>query len=192
MLRITRVLLASVLFYSSLAHAADPAPESGAASKSKASDNGGYGAPELKVTQLAGSMGVLFGSQGGWIHRNHFVLGGAGCGLVNDVSLQRGGEKQLSLGYGGVRPGFILGERDDLIHVNGGVILGAAGVGVGDESVITYVIEPDVGADVQALSWMRIGISGGYRFMFPASEGNLTFAQLSGLAVGMNVKLGSF
>jgi hypothetical protein len=177
------------LFVPSFAYAA----ESDDAAKTTDSGNGGYGAPELKITHLAGSPALLMGSQGGWIAKHHFTLGGGGYGLVSDVT-SKGVEKPISLGYGGLRLGFILGEKDDRFHFGAAALFGAAGMGVGDTSTTAWVMEPEVNADVSAVRWLRVGVSAGYRFMMASSnnDANLTFAQMSGFSAGIQFKFGSF
>jgi hypothetical protein len=177
------------LFVPSFAYAA----ESDDAAKTTDSGNGGYGAPELKITQLAGSPALLMGSQGGWIAKHHFTLGGGGYGLVSDVT-SKGVEKQISLGYGGLRLGFILGEKDDRFHFGGAALFGAGAMSVGDADTTAWIIEPEVNADVSALKWLRVGVSAGYRFAVPSSnnDASLTFAQMSGFSAGIQFKFGSF
>jgi hypothetical protein len=119
--------------------------------------------------------------------------GNGGYGLVSDVT-SKGVEKPISLGYGGLRLGFILGEKDDRFHFGAAALFGAAGMGVGDTSTTAWVMEPEVNADVSALRWLRVGVSGGYRFMIPSSnnDANLAFKQMSGLCAGIQFKFGSF
>jgi hypothetical protein len=183
---------------SSHALAADPqAPGDGtsnANATSKKTESGGYGAPELKFTPMASSLALLMGSQGGWIINHRFIFGGAGYGLVNDVSLDRAGQKSsVGFGYGGFRPGLILGEREDTLHFTAGVVLGAAGISVGNgQSDVSWVVEPDVGVDAALTRWLRVGISGSYRFVGEGDASKLSFAQLSGPAAGIQFKFGSF
>jgi hypothetical protein len=178
------------------AFAADPAENNNSNSaSSKKMESGGYGAPELKFTPMASSLALLMGSQGGWIINHRFIFGGAGYGLVNDVTLDRAGRKPtVGFGYGGFRPGLILGEKEDTLHFTSGVIIGAAGTSVGDggQTSVTWVVEPDVGVDAALTRWLRVGISGSYRFVGAADEAKLRFAQLSGPAAGIQFKFGSF
>lgn len=157
------------------------------------SGNGGYGAPEVKATQLAGSAALLVGSQGGWIAKHHFVLGGGGYGLVSDLS-SKGVEQKIGFGYGGLRLAFVLGDKDDRFHFGGGALLGGAGMSVGDASTVAWVMEPELNTDVSVLPWLRVGVSSGYRFVVPSTnnDARLTFSQMSGATVGLQIKLGSF
>jgi hypothetical protein len=179
---------------SSVAHADEEQPTE-APAETSASRNGGYGAPSMKVTTIAGSPGLLFGSEGGWIVNHWFVLGGAGYGLINDVTQTTNGVKSapISLGYGGLRLGVILGSQS-VVHFSGGVLLGGAGVSIGDdgESTGTFVIEPDAAAEINLARWVRLAIGGSYRMMPGGDGGNLRFAQISGPAAGVAVKLGKF
>ena len=177
----------------STAHA-DPSESQPTVAQPRKIENGGFGAPELKLTPLAGSLGVLMGSQGGWIIDHRFVLGGAGYGLVNDVTLDRGGAaRTVSFGYGGLRPAVLLGAREDVVHFSAAAVVGAAGASVGDgASAVTWVIEPDVGVDASVTRWLRLGISGSYRFVGAAEDARLRSAQLSGPAVALMVKFGTF
>jgi hypothetical protein len=172
---------------------ATPADDGQESTRSKTSI-GGYGAPELKVTSLASSAGLLAGSQGGFIIGHHLVLGGGGYGLASEVTVTRdGAKKTVGFGYGGFRPAFILGEPDSVVHFGGGIVLGAAGASVGDsDSSLSWVVEPDVGVDFRAVRWLRIGVAGSYRFVGAADKANLSFAQLSGPAAGLAIKVGSF
>lgn len=191
---IAATLTVCTLLLTSNALAADPSEATSQQGSRTTMESGGYGAPELKFTPMASSLAVLMGSQGGWIINHRFIFGGAGYGLVNDVTLDRAGQKpSLTFGYGGFRPGLILGERDDTLHVTTGAIVGAAGVSLGDgPSAVTWVIEPDVGVDVAITRWLRVGISGSYRFVGGSEEAKVRFAQLSGPAAGVQFKLGSF
>lgn len=174
-----------------------------AASSARAQDdtqkpvaNGGYGAPEMRVTTLAGSAGILFGSQGGWVHDHVFVLGGAGYGLVNDVTPTMDGTKSaaIGLGYGGVRPGFVLGS-DRFIHLTGGLLLGAGGIRAGadgaERSDVFFVVEPDVAGEMNIVRWLRLAVGASYRMPFGDTAG-LRFTQVSGPAGTLALKFGSF
>jgi hypothetical protein len=180
----------SVMAFSTSAFAA----EASASGSTDRFESGGYGAPDLRLSNVAGSAGLFMGSQGGWIINHHFVFGGAGYGLVNDVKLTRGVPRDVSFAYGGFRPGVMFGVAGDALHITGGLLLGAAGVSLGDGSKTTFVAEPDVGLDFTITSWLRAGVSASYRFGAPVGEGitRLAFNDLSGPAAGLNVKFGSF
>jgi hypothetical protein len=162
--------------------------------KSSSLSSGGYGAPELKVTPFGGSPGILLGSQGGWIINHHFIVGGAGYGLVNDIGVSRGTDNvgRLQFAYGGVRLGA-MASLHERVHLVGGVILGGAGVSVGDRDAVgTWAIEPDAGVAFSLLKWLRLGLSASYRFVGAASEAELRAPQISGPAAGLTVQFGKF
>jgi len=160
--------------------------------------HGGYGAPEMKLTPIASSTGLLMGSQGGWIIARTIVVGGAGYGLVNDVKPTLAGAESapLELGYGGFRGGFVLFSQRRL-HLTGGVILGGGRVATGPRAeemtgASFFVVEPDTAAELNVLSWLRLTLGGSYRFTSTPEGTGLRAAQLSGPAATFSVKFGSF
>lgn len=183
------LLAIAVLVFSPEALADDDA-----AASTSTIESGGYGAPELKLTSVNGSAGLLLGSQGGWIINHHFVLGGAGYGLATDAeSVSNGTKTTIDFGYGGVRPAVIVGSEASMFHLTGGVLLGGMGVSRdGGSSAVTWVIEPDLGAEMTVKKWLRVSLAGTYRIAGAASDVNLRSGQLSGPAASLAVKFGAF
>jgi hypothetical protein len=60
-------------------------------------ESGGYGGPLFKVGPINGGTGLFVGGQGGWIINHHFVLGGKGYVLVNDIDIE--GAQNLKLEF---------------------------------------------------------------------------------------------
>jgi hypothetical protein len=196
----TSLLAPSIIAMSMLAAStarADDAKKDPDANTETKIHHGGYGAPEIKLTPIASNAGLFMGSQGGWIIDRTFVVGGAGYGLVNDVKPTIGGVESapLSIGYGGFRGGFVLfSERR--IHLTGGVILGGGAASAGPreqkQSAGFFVVEPDVAAELNVRSWLRLTLGGSYRFTNTPEGTGLRAAQLSGPAATFAVKFGSF
>lgn len=89
---------------------------------------GGYGAPELKLTNFNQNPGLMVGGHGGFIMNHKVIIGGGGYGLVtnsrfNDDTLN------LGTGYGGFRMEYICCSHK-LVHFTIPVLVGAGGVGV--------------------------------------------------------------
>jgi hypothetical protein len=68
---------------------------------------GAFGGPSATFTRLRGEDALLVGARGGWLINHRLVLGGAGYGLANRVSVPKGttpndADYQLGFGYGGV------------------------------------------------------------------------------------------
>lgn len=63
---------------------------------------GGFGGPELRLTQLDNETNYLMGGKGAWLVDHRFYLGGAGFGSTKTI-----GDTNMRLGYGGVMLGYI-------------------------------------------------------------------------------------
>lgn len=102
-------------------------------------EHGGYGGPFIRFGRIAARDGVWVGGKGGWIINHHFVIGGAGVGLVNQPSapgaVQRNVlnanedvELDINMGYGGLMLEYFIAPKK-LIH--GTVSMLAAGGSIG-------------------------------------------------------------
>lgn len=163
---------------------------------------GGYGAPELKVSSLAGDAVLLAGGQGGWILGHSVVLGGAGYTTITDVispgSLQSPmGNARLGLGYGGFRMGVILAAKSR-IHATAGLLLGGgtARSDTRDDSFRRrdsfFVIEPDLEAEANIARHIRLALGATYRFIGNTEERGFTSTRLSGPAAMLSFRFGEF
>ncbi|MBI5324668.1 MAG: hypothetical protein HZB41_05265 [Ignavibacteriae bacterium] len=93
--------------------------------------HGGYGAPELKLTQIQGEMGLLVGGRGGWIINSTFSIGGGGYGLVTSHKISNykppfDTAAYLRVGYGGIFFEYI-NSSNKLIHFTVNTLIGAGG-----------------------------------------------------------------
>ena len=168
-------------------------------------DHGGYGAPHLKVTTVAGHAGLLMGGEGAWIIGHSFLLGGGGYGLVTntdapDLARSPLGTSSLGFGYGGVRVGYIIAPHD-LFHVVASVLVGAGSVQIIEHldsdtrtyrSASMFALEPDVALEVNIAHWIRAGIDGSYRYMPGSGIPGLSASKMGGPAAGVLVAFGWF
>lgn len=103
----------------------------------KGLESGGYGAFEMKYGHMWGSPGMFLGGRGGWIINHVFVIGGGGCGFVNnrlhEVSFYDETRQsmidttvRLMSGYGGLHLEAILWPRK-AVHISVPVLIGAGG-----------------------------------------------------------------
>jgi hypothetical protein len=105
---------------------------------------------------------------------DHLAVGGGGLVLLDEVGLagsEAGTGFSLDLDYGGIFCRFwqplsprLTGEL--------GLVLGAGNAGVKDRLSGTelgsdnfLVAEPEVSLSFRVLSWLRVGVSGGYRMV---------------------------
>jgi hypothetical protein len=173
-------------------------------------ESGGYGGPVLKLCQIYGNDGILFGGQGGWIVNHQFVLGGGGYGLTNnievkDVNLELDGgyevkDMYLTFGYGGVLLEYIMNSRK-LIHLNFFSLIGAGGVGFRDKVVeqpnpgevdAFFVVEPGVNLMLNVTRNFRIGIGATYLKVSGVSMQEISDDDLTSPTFQLNLKFGSF
>jgi hypothetical protein len=167
-------------------------------------ENGGFGGPVVKLTEIADQFGVLVGGHGGWIINHSLVLGGGGYGLANawDFKLvEDGRERRLMLGYGGLEVEYVSRWRD-VAHVTAGILVGGGGAswysrhrnywGFDDYGDAFFIAEPGLNLEVNVLHFFRAGVGGSYRFVEGLELPTLTSADLEGAAGSLTLKFGVF
>jgi len=167
-------------------------------------DIGGFGGPIYRVTQLSGETMALVGGGGGVLINRRFILGGMGVGGTNHVDAIIGGTPlrgEMDFGYGGVTLGVIT-RPSKLVHATYGLMIGGGGISVwpddlrprnpSDSTEYFGVAEPQVGLELNVTKWMRLGLTGGYRFVFGAEVPKLADDNLSGASGSLVFKFGKF
>lgn len=161
---------------------------------------GGYGAPTLRASTLAGDGVMLAGGEGGWILAHSLVLGAAGYGTLTNVvaprSLQSSlGDARLGMGYGGIRAAAIFAD-DWRVHGVFGVLVGGGSAWSEDaRSTVRridgfLVIEPELNLEVNITHNVRAALGGGYRFAANADAPGFTPRRLGGPVALFTVRLG--
>lgn len=166
--------------------------------------HGGFGGPVVKFSSVRDQFAVLVGGRGGWIINHTFVLGGGGYGLANEVTGTKtnlGSEMLLNFGYGGFEMEYII-NSDDVLHATVYLLLGGGSVshrssyyydeswfGNSDEF---FVCEPAVNAELNIISFMRINLGVGYRYINGIKDDNLSDSEFSGLSGILTFKFGTF
>jgi hypothetical protein len=156
-------------------------------------ESGGYGAPVMKVTSVAGSTGILVGGQGGWLINHTFGLGGAGYGLANASSIKVQ-NSAVDFGYGGLLLEYIY-DSDSLVHPSASVLIGAGGVstqGGNGPSNAVFVAEPQLSLNLNFTKFARPALHVSYRYVGAAGALGLSSANLSGFAAGISIAFGKF
>jgi len=146
--------------------------------------HGGYGGPELKVTQINGEWGLAVGGRGGWIISSSLSLGGGGYGIVTkhlvdyDYTQDPNAEIRLNVGWGGAFIEYI-NSSNKMIHFTANTLIGAGGASYfihdnndrwDDEHDLNqnssfFVIEPGITADINLFQFFRISVGASYRFV---------------------------
>ena len=168
---------------------------------------GGYGGPVVQFTSLNKQLGVLVGGGGGVVIGHTLSLGGAGYGLVNNVTedVAPAATPYLNLGYGGVYLRYI-NSSNALVHFTAGVLIGGGGAGFRDDvadgnepntgrdtlSDAFFIAEPDLEAELNVARWLRITLGGSYRLVSGLRVAGLGNDDISGPSARMTLKFGSF
>lgn len=161
---------------------------------------GGYAAPELKLSTLAGDGVLLAGAQAGWILGRVVTLGGGGYTTITNVNAPRSlqsvnGDARLGLGYGGFRMGMIFADQRR-IHATAGILVGGGNAWT-DSPSLTFrrvdgilVLEPDVEAELNVTKHVRVALGGGYRFLGNLQEPGFLPQRFGGPGGMVSVRLG--
>ncbi|MBX3043330.1 MAG: outer membrane beta-barrel protein [Candidatus Kapabacteria bacterium] len=180
---------------------------------------GGYGGPEVKFTNFNNDFGVLVGGRAGIIVNSVFTVGVGGYGLVTSHPVDdyyvspniwdrtSDTNAYLRMGYGGLHLGFIV-EPNKIVHITAGVLIGAGGamytsaymhnVGEFDDHLKTFersaffIAEPQIGAELNLLKFMRMEVSASYRFISGLQLPNTENKDLSGFSGNVMFKFGKF
>ncbi len=182
---------------------------------------GGFGGPNVMFTEIYGEAAVLVGGRGGWVINqvsdglvtHTVVLGGGGCGMVNDITAPRalldvhGHPMELDFGYGGFTLEYIY-RTTDLVHVGAMALVGAGGVGVhedtdddgiGDDGDVNaweddaiFVFEPSVAAELNVTPWFRVNAGVSYRIVTGVELSGLDNGDFGGPSGTLMLKFGDF
>lgn len=141
----------------------------------------GFGAFDIKLTEIKGETTLLTGGHGGVLLNKNIIIGGGGYGIATDNSFT-GVNPATTLnvygGYGGLLIGGIIKPRE-IVHITIPVLIGAGGVEITDrnfflgfadneqtiESSAFFVVEPGIQIELNVTRFFRIGLGGSYRFV---------------------------
>jgi len=164
--------------------------------------HGGYGASQLRISQLNGETAILTGWRGAWIANKTFVLGWSNIELISDDNtapvLLDGQPGTVDMEYRGPLIGLIIGS-DRLVHFTVDAVIGWGKVHYrlrneewDWEEDNFFVFTPELGLEFNIIPWMRLVISGGYRLITDVEMDGLTGRDLSGFTGGVTLKFGKF
>jgi hypothetical protein len=155
-------------------------------------ESGGYGGPAFKFTTIDGQFSFLMGGGGAWLINHKISIGGMGFGLATDL---KSGGSDLDMSYFGFNGGYVF-FPDSIVH-----FITHATIGWGEvqlrrtphESDNFFVIEPNVDAEINVLTWVRLCAGVSYRFATGVNGiTGINNSDLSGLAGTIFIKFGWF
>ncbi len=208
------VMLTLTILASTIASAADSTQTQDQMQTLIPTDNytsGGFGGPVIKVGPVDGSTGIFLGARGGWVINRTFVIGGGGYGFtdMNEFDNATTLDTNIAFGYGGLELEYLI-SANSIVHGTILAHIGAGGFtvyrhdgGMGDDwdgnslyNAACFVFEPQANVEVNILTWLRLTVGAGYRFVtgIDATIGNRRYdnSTVSGFfGVGM-LKFGPY
>lgn len=184
--------------------------------------SGGYGALELKGTQVLDEFGLMVGGRGGWIINSTFSIGGAGYGLTSTHTSnyitkgltanepEAGKVTYLRMGWGGFFFEYT-NSSNSLLHFTANTFVGWGGASytgnttemIGNDndegnknwvykSSGFFVVEPGVTAEVNVAKLFRVAVGASYRIVSGLDLPEASNSDLSGFSVNVAFKIGYF
>lgn len=142
---------------------------------SEGGPSGGYGDFKLKAWQCspASALGVVFEGGGGAIFNRQLFFGGYGGALITNIDaskIKTGKTGSLSLGYGGIRVGYIF-NPDSVYHFSVNTLIGAGTLGYkqSDGSITDnrnfMILEPGVDWEINVATNLKCSLGVSYRLL---------------------------
>ncbi|MGQ1948277.1 hypothetical protein ACT3CD_14370 [Geofilum sp. OHC36d9] len=184
---------------------------------------GGFGAFETGYTRINNLDAIYIGGRGAIIINHSLAIGAGGKGFISesvyDNNLQN--DYEYSGGYGGIILEPILAWRRP-VHVTFPILVGAGGISyikhwgdydheenyIDEDSYAFFVFEPSVEIEFNIIKWMRMAITGSYRYTsgidleykrnVMSAAGGFSEARigpsdmLRSFNIGMSIKFGKF
>ena len=133
---------------------------------------GAFGGPFVEISSINGQTGADVGG-GGALILNNFFIGGYGQGAdFADFEIPDGedaGQYNLRLGHGGFWLGYTP-WNDKVFHLYSSAKLGWGKASLRQDkdnylSDRVFVATPEIGFEVNVTQFLKVGFSGGYRFV---------------------------
>lgn len=158
---------------------------------------GGCGGPTFRGTFINNQLFFSTGGEGYAIINHSILIGGGGYGTPLRYNIGLGDKGVSGVGWGGLILGYIF-IPEAVVHPYVKTLIGAGGIGYVSNSTemeggAFFVMEGEVGAEINVIDWVRICPYAGYHFV--AGGFNilgLTDANLSGWHFGITAKFGAF
>ena len=184
---------------------------------------GGFGAFETGYTRVNNLDAIYIGGRGALLINHSLAIGAGGKGFISesvyDNNLQN--DYEYSGGYGGLIIEPILAWRQP-VHVTFPIMVGAGGISyikhwgeydyensyIDEDSYAFFVFEPSVEIEFNIIKWMRLAITGSYRYTsdidleykrnVTSTAGGFSDARIGSIDmlrsfnIGMSMKFGKF
>jgi hypothetical protein len=157
--------------------------------------SGGFGGPVVKFSELLDQFAVFAGARGGWIANHRFVIGGGVYTLVNTVDRPGLRESISKFIYGGFEVEYVAFWSEP-VHFTVGTLVGAGRRFRTDlpdpDHDELFVLEPAIGLEVNAASFLRIFAGVGYRYVSKETTDDTVNSDYRAFLGSLTFKFGSF
>jgi hypothetical protein len=163
--------------------------------------HGAFGAVSLRAGEVKNERSVFMGGEAAWVPNQRLILGAGVWALVSenariDASSEGAEESApLRMGYGGVLVGYRIAPAA-MVHPTASMLIGAGGISAAhaadDNDDAFFVAEPALGVELNAASFLRLGVGASYRWVAGVELDGLRDEDLSGLTGELSVRLGRF
>jgi|GEM_PF-778385 hypothetical protein len=162
-------------------------------------EQAGYGGPELIITQLNGSNGLIIGGKGAGIWGNDIYAFSTGIGAYMTAGrLALDATRDFSLAYVGATAGYSK-DPSSMIHFTSDAFLGLGQAWSTDrttsdrlETGNVLVLSVGVSAEINLTEHFQVGVGGGWRAVSNPDIAGLSGSQLSGPSATLSFKFGNF
>lgn len=174
---------------------------------SKYNEIKGFGALDIKMTDVISKRAMIAGAYGGVIVNKQIMLGLGGYGFATNVDISSNATEDIDLegGYGGLMLGLIIAPRE-IVHVTLPLFVGAGTFHRVDErfefaqqitdvtleSSSFAVIEPGLQLEVNISKSVRLNFGASYRYIQGTSLSTIRDKDLSDFAGNVTLKVGKF
>lgn len=211
----TTIATILLVFATGLIMAQDAEPEKFKTLFSKGSKVRGFGALDIKYSEINHNNNMLVGVKGGVIINSHLILGLGGYGMssINKFDgIDPAQDLYLYGGYGGLLIGYTIAPKE-VIHLSFPILIAAGGFEVSDrnyfneirnrgqieldhriEHSTALVIEPGAELEINVTKFFRIALGGSYRMVrgVTLDRNNITDDDLSNWSTHATLKFGKF
>jgi hypothetical protein len=169
---------------------------------------GGYGGLDVAYTRMFGRDGAVVGVQGALVLNHRLSLGLAGYGWTNAPPGPNDGDGQAQsydMGYGGVTVRYSFYMQNLPVYLTAGALIGGGGIALTPDDLRDFeerddnprddvfaLVQPDLTLNANLTSWMRLGVTAGYRLTTGVGRSGFSESDVNGWLVGGQVQFGSF
>lgn len=167
-----------------------------------------YLAPTAQVTQINGETAAVTGLEFGWMVTPRFTLGLSSYRLANGIEANQAdalGATDVEFFYSGITAAYALCDCPNY-RISAQALIGGAEAhwredywgGMPDPDHrdenhrTSFVAEPGVGLDLGLASWIRLNLSGGYRFVTGGKSHSLSQDDMEGFTGTIGFRMGRF